>query len=553
MTNVSRKGVWAIVLGTLAVATLIFFAWATSGFRNWDAASWFNYWWGLNKPAVTRITEPPAEQHATALTSADDIDHTFVHDSDEVNTTFAVTRARSPQVYIETPDSSTLTYVAACGTRVCISVRDPHGVDDVYTSGTVKVYIGYDDFGPGVHLQPYYFTVTPENQKFYLESDELDKIFKNLRESDSDYIKSRNKLQIYAGLSDVPGYQNSLMSNQVVTSSGSWISSTYFIYDISNEKADFNYSGSTVTIPLNPDFVSQNAYSVCVSSVNSERKTTILAEESLYSPQSNKGNAITLVDNSFVVDLSKISFFENPTSTDSTYIRLRINPESLGAQALYGKGWQDSYFEISKLPAPTNLTYNAGTLTWNAVSGANRYGVFWTDINGNEQHVVVSEPTYTFDLNKLSSGEHTVRVRALGNIGESIADSETSTMRLTAYNASTTVTQLVALTYNVNGDTVIKFVPYGKNVADYCYDVSIPNKEFGGWYYDDGFSRKVEPADVLSGDTIIYARLSDKIVVEHNPTWWDLHKWQVLIPCFVVVGLGVVVAVIIGIRKRKAA
>ena len=79
------------------------------------------------------------------------------------------------------------------------------------------------------------------------------------------------------------------------------------------------------------------------------------------------------------------------------------------------------------------------------------------------------------------------------------------------------------------------------------------NKEFGGWYYDEGFSRKVEATDVLSDDTVIYARLSDIKVVEHNPSWWDLHKWQVLIPLFVAVGLGIIVAVIIGIRRRKAA
>ena len=138
MTNISRKGVWAIVLGALAAATFIFFAWATSGFRNLDAATWFDYW---GKGKVVKVAEPPSAQSAIVLNSSNDIDHTFVHDSDETSTMFAVSQAETPTVYIENPNDPFLTSVACCGTRVKITIND-HGESVVYTSGTIKGNVG---------------------------------------------------------------------------------------------------------------------------------------------------------------------------------------------------------------------------------------------------------------------------------------------------------------------------------------------------------------------------------------------------------------------------
>lgn len=519
-----------IVLVIILTAGITALGVVSRGFRDWNYKQWFK---GSAAKVVT-VEAQPIEQRVMALTSSDnnDIDYTFVHDSEETVTTFAVSRAAAPIVCIEYPSNTLLSSTASCGTRVSISVKDPH-VGVVYTSGTVNIWVyAHVISGPPVSLGQYTFTVTSENQTYYLEADELDILFQKAK------TNNYNAIQISAQLTGVAGYSNSLSS------------SNYIVYDLSNHDVDFEYSGSIVTIPLNADLLAKNAYSVYVETKGTTTDT--VACKNLYNSSQNKGTAISVEDNSFVIDLSKVSFWNN-TSANQTYIRLTVSTQALGVNAFYGTSWLYSYFEISKLPAPTNLTYNAGTLTWDAVAAANRYGVFWTDSDGIEQHIVVTEPTYTFDLNELGEGDYTVRVRALGNIGEHIADGEISTMRLTAYNASTTVTQLVALTYSVNGENIVKFVPYGKNVVDYCYTVSIPNKEFGGWYYDSGYSRKVEKSDVLSGDTTIYARLSDKKVTERKLTWWEQHRWQVFGPIIAFVTVGIIVGVVVGIRKKKAA
>ena len=140
-------------------------------------------------------------------------------------------------------------------------------------------------------------------------------------------------------------------------------------------------------------------------------------------------------------------------------------------------------------------------------------------------------------------------MRALGNVGTNLARMG----KATAFNANSVITQVVTLTYNIDGDTVTKFVPFGKSVGDYLYEVNMDGREFGGWYYDSGYSSAVNSQDKLENDTTIYARLSDKLVTERPLTWWERNLWYVLAPCIAVVVLALLVGVGIAIKKRKSA
>ena len=95
MTRLSKKCVWVIVLVIFAAAMLTFFGWATSGFRNWDSATWFNYWWQGKPAKVVTVEEHPIEQRAMALTSADG-GNSLIHDSDDTAITFALTTLPAP-------------------------------------------------------------------------------------------------------------------------------------------------------------------------------------------------------------------------------------------------------------------------------------------------------------------------------------------------------------------------------------------------------------------------------------------------------------------------
>ena len=123
--------------------------------------------------------------------------------------------------------------------------------------------------------------------------------------------------------------------------------------------------------------------------------------------------------------------------------------------------------------------------------------------------------------------------------------------KATAFNANSVITQVVTLTYNIDGDTVSKFVPYGKSVGEYLYDVEADGREFGGWYYDSGFSAAVNSQDKLENDTTIYARLSDKLVTERPLTWWERNMWYVLAPCIAVGVLVIITSIAVSLKKKK--
>ncbi|MDE5563213.1 MAG: InlB B-repeat-containing protein [Clostridiales bacterium] len=514
MTRLSKKCVWIIVLAALAVATFIAIAWGSSGFKNMDPAMWFNYW-GKGKPAkVVTVEEQPIEQRAMALTSADDT-HEIITDSGDSVVTFATTKLVKPTLSVDIASHSIKVTVNSniIGT-VKVSIRP-------YTGGSPDKILAFTSED---------FTIETSSSILYIPFEDIRSAFKQ------SYVLSALDTYcacLYAEHVDKAGYVNSDTSSRL------------YICDTSEIEAEF--SGSVYRASFSETFFNNGLSMLNVYASNGRPILGL------------KDKPYVSYDNGYVeVDLLSLSNALAEFDYSGVY-RLQLAYGSyslnLGVEGTYSvrpiSAAANNDFVITHLAAPENLTYNAGTITWDSVEGATDYGVFWT-VNNVEQKAFVNTTSYTFDINALGEGEHTVRVRALGNLGQT-AIAEGRTMSITAYNASNVITQVVALTYNIDGDVVIKFVPYGSKLTDYIYDVNIKGREFGGWYYDSGFSRKVADNDVLSGDTTIYARLSDIKVTERKLTWWEQHRWQVLGPIIAAVVVGIVIAVVVGIRKRKAA
>lgn len=521
MTNITRKGIWFIVLGTLAVATLIFFAWATSGFVNWNASSWFNYW---GKGAPVKTVKLENESKAMVLTSAD-VDHEVKTDSSDSSITFAATALATPVLSFNY-DSDELEVVI-----------------NSTALGTVNVY-GF----PGIssYRQSVWFTFSE----------------KDMTKLSSGYKKSiplseiRNKLTSFSSgdlVGTIPNVGTfGLFANHVNKDGYVNSGSSTYLYVADTPEVTSEFTDTTYKVSCIESFYDNASYSLNVYPSNSTHQNATLSLKD--------SSCVSYEDGYLVVDLLSLSGeLAKVPALDAYYFIFSYNAYKKSASTGQSVSFpyftrnpsKSNSFAVTRLAAPANLKYNAGTLTWDAVAGATEYALFWTQ-HGAEKKAFVSTTSYTFDINALGEGEHTVRVRALGNLGQT-AVAEGRIASLTAYNAGSVVTQVVALTYNVDGDVVTKFVPYGSNVKDYLYDVEIKGREFGGWYYDSGFSRPVVSTDVIGGDTTIYARLSEKKVTEKQLSWWDQNKWYVLIPVFIVAGLAVVIAGVVTIRKKKAA
>ena len=58
MTRIGAKTLWRMILIGFIAGIVVFFAVATSGFRNWNGNEWFDYW-GKGKPVATKKAETP--------------------------------------------------------------------------------------------------------------------------------------------------------------------------------------------------------------------------------------------------------------------------------------------------------------------------------------------------------------------------------------------------------------------------------------------------------------------------------------------------------------
>lgn len=69
MTRIGRKTLWLMVFIGFIAALVVFFAVATSGFKNWNGNEWFDYW-GQGKPVTTTVSndkDKPVAQNAMRL------------------------------------------------------------------------------------------------------------------------------------------------------------------------------------------------------------------------------------------------------------------------------------------------------------------------------------------------------------------------------------------------------------------------------------------------------------------------------------------------------
>lgn len=553
MTNIDRKGVWAIVLGSLAVAALIFFAWATSGFQNWVAASWFNYW-GNGSPVAARVAEESNEQNDDSIMVMTSANAGLTYDSDDAVLTATVSKFETPSVSL---DSTYIYFFVRSSNNTFV---DPYkmriNVDDVEKDFviTYNLYTSYDNVYDGVK-----FTYEQFASEFNLTKTESSFSYINafvLACLTDDYLASDvMSKSLYVPPLDMLTIDKSISFEG--TKLKVRLPYDYYYYDSS---MSFGVHQLKIFISSQCSFV--HSGSVAYSLNQNGGKTYYDYSSNFTTDTTNPFSLNTEVSGQhyYEVDLAKLNFVNELQSncgvrilcywTGSGFIPdIILHPFDCNMQREYDSA--DFYFSVKKLDSPKNLSYKSGTLSWSAVEGACGYAVF-----DGDNCVTSDTPNISVDVADVSAGEHTFRVRALGNVGKSLSEVQTAGVMtasmLNAYNASSNIVQLVTLTYNVNGDTITKFVPYGSTVAGYIYDVEFPNKEFGGWYYDEGFSRKVDTTDTLNGDTVIYARLSDKKVTERQLSWWEQNKWYVLIPCFVLAGIVIVAAVIVTIRKKKA-
>ncbi len=209
----------------------------------------------------------------------------------------------------------------------------------------------------------------------------------------------------------------------------------------------------------------------------------------------------------------------------------------------------EATFNVSRLAAPANVRMENTSLKWDEVPGAQGYGVF----DGDSASWTVSEPSFDIKGKGIANGEHTFRIRALGNVGSTLSkDVSNNSRRLTAFNASNNITPLVAVTFDVCGDTVSKLVPRGKNINEVLFDVEVDGKIFGGWYYDQGFTQPVGTDNKLENDVTVYARMVDKEVEEPTQSWWDKYMWWILGPAIGIGSLLILAIVVAVIRKRKS-
>ena len=72
MTRIGRKILWLMVFIGFVAAVIVFFAFATSGFRNWNGNEWFDHW-GKGKPVTTTVSndkDKPVAQSALRLNNS---------------------------------------------------------------------------------------------------------------------------------------------------------------------------------------------------------------------------------------------------------------------------------------------------------------------------------------------------------------------------------------------------------------------------------------------------------------------------------------------------
>lgn len=523
MTRTTRKLVAFIVGVAFALFAFGTLAWATSGFRNWNAAMWFDCW-GKGTPQEVSKTEHEKPE-ANGSMRKDTAKAGLVYDSDASSTTLSIVKP-SPPLYKRTAEGVAF---YANGTS--------------FDGLTLSLSARYCNGGEGLDQTVYNLVSLNDNQSDYVVVT-YDKLAGILSSNITKYNMStqNNSVTVLARILNSDGIASD------------WTSITFKRYtSVFNgvclpSKYEYRFNGTKLIIshtnasmePLGSNL------KIGIFPTSAELPVTVLNDTYLNSVQDcyfgENTEAISRNGSDYEINLAALSF-SHELHDVCTVLAM---PYCWNA----GDEWdvlgyvEPIHFSITKLAAPSNIRIQDGNLTWSGVSGAEGYSVFC----GTENFTVTETSIALSKFTNLVDGENTFRVRALGNVGTSLAKMG----KATAFNASSVITQVVTLTYNIDGDTVTKFVPFGKSVGDYLYNVTVDGREFGGWYYDSGYSSAVNSQDKLENDTTIYARLSDKPVTERPLTWWERNMWFVLAPCIAVAGLALVIGIALSIKKKKS-
>lgn len=519
MTRTVRKTICALVIGIFLLVSLCALAWATDGFVNWKASSWFNYW-GKGSPTVVVENNTAGTPEASVYVGARNVG--VVHDSDDGVMTTAVYKCSNPTAVLGSSGLDVYTNGQYWRTNLDMNIYSGTGSllkHELYT---------YTTTSNGVPKKSNVFTITFADMKTLglHNGDLFNVVLKNI--GSGSYTDSDEVTRKFMYFDDL---QYTFAEARITFSEVSIPSG----YNIQYRFAATNHivtNGSTYADVYGMTASTSGNYTTFSGNYNNQ----------ILSSGSNAEFSYNATKHAYEIDLTKCSFVETLCDNCAVYTWLYITDSNSSVITAF-LNMPVFHFAISKLATPTNIRVEDCALKWDTVEGACGYGVYMDDNNLG----IVTEAELDLNDIEFESGTHTFRVRALGNVSNTLMASRT----MTAFNASNHITQLVALSFNVDGEVITKLVEGGKALSTYLYDVQVEGKVFGGWYYDDGYSVPVYGSDKLDKDVTIYARLSDVQVTERQLTWWELHKWQVLIPCFVVGGLIVLAAVAVTVKKKK--
>ncbi len=571
MTRTTRKTVCFAVCVAILLVAVSALAWATNGFKNWDAKSWFDYW-GKGDPAVTVPETLEQQPEASGMTmqsakaTSSDLPGIFTDSDDGVG---AVTIPDVPAPKFHRYDAGFFFYVDA----------DDETVANQYKGW--KIYMEFYIEKIGHFIEPDYRTQSISrldgakmNGGFQLPLSLFSQWADKAMQVQAANIQPNELFISYRAYTIHPSGFHSAETVGDIFFPTRDIVNTNYLYSYNDGVLTVPMFCDAESVPANPGKgqLSYYGYEIRVYPKKVEFSLSDMTcmdylglppdvndgcniEYDGNYPRVRKfGNAITFdllkMNDGYTIDLTKLSFAGETHELCSivlvpfAFVMDGTNSAHRAYVAL--EGINIFYFGIGKLPTPQNIRLVGTTIRWSRVSGATGYAVFIDDDTDN----YVTVDTNSFSAADLSGGEHTVRIRALGNVGKTLASEENATMRMTAYNASNNITQIIALNFVIDGDTVTKLVPQGKAIKAYLYDVDIDDREFGGWYYDSGYTTPVSETDILEKDTTIYARLSDRQVTERPLTWWEKNMWFILIPCGVLAGV-LIITVIAAIVQSK--
>ncbi len=536
MTRIGAKTLWRMILIGFIAGIVVFFAVATSGFKNWNGNEWFDYW-GKGKPVATKKAETPkSEQSGMTVMS---YNNGLLHDSDDGTATIEVKKmpAIGGVAYIEKDGVRGFNITSLCGYSdivypsssyvLSVLVYDLTNFVAIFSDGAWTELSSQADYSiiDGYNLEQtksssghWYDAFLPESALGADHQNETVIGIAVYNAATGEYINSDTRFFFFIRPS----------------------SEMSFIYDVDDESGPSylfrdNLSGVLTLGNYSVDYSYRYSFYKVSDDGTEEYVADYGAEE--------YGDKVSVFNNIYTLYLSRLDFSDRlgnyRVSADLT---LKV-PEPYDAR-FYFHSYSlpiSSYFGISKLSTPTDIRLDSGSLLWNEVPDAVGYAVFMDSTS------LGTTTRTSMDLSEkpITVGEHLFRVRAIGN-----AVGSSTSKQMTAFNASNNISELVALNFYVNGSVITQLVESNRKISDYLYEVKVPGKVFGGWYLDNGYSVAVKSDDIIHSDTTIYARLSDKQVTDRPLTWWEQNRWYVLIPCFILVGIFAMFTVFIAVRKK---